>query len=149
MLCLAAMEDAVERPDLFVTKYDMERLRLLVDQEGKDGCPELRTRLISANVVPGGAIPPDVVTMNSNVLVQDMSTGNKRVLRLVFPEDEDFRRGRVSVTRPLGAALLGSRKGDELAWEQEFLRAGFKVKVVDVTDQPERQGRFTAKDEER
>ena len=48
-------------------------------------------------VDPAG-IPPDIITMNSRVCLQDMDTGEDLVYTLVFPKDANLESGRISVS---------------------------------------------------
>jgi regulator of nucleoside diphosphate kinase len=56
---------------------------------------------------------------------------------LVYPHQAD-RRGRVSVTSPLGTALLGLRTRQEIAWD---FQSGHRrvLRVLQVITQPERR----------
>jgi regulator of nucleoside diphosphate kinase len=134
-----------KKPTFFITEYDMEKLQFLLSQRTEDDFPELRVRLELAKVVSSKTIPHDVVTVNSKVRVQDVNTGEERALRVVFPKDENFRQGRISVTRPLGAALLGSRLGDEIIWGMISARQKFRTKVMNIIYQPEHSGQFSLK----
>ncbi len=134
-----------KHPQILVTDYDMERLHFLLSQRLEDDFPELRVRLEGAKVVSSKSIPDDTITVNSKVRVQDLNTGDERALRVVFPKDENFRHGRISVTRPLGAALLGSKVGDELVWGMISVRMKFKAKVLNIIYQPEHFGQFNLK----
>lgn len=139
------MEETMKHPRPLITRYDMERLQFLANRGEKDEYTELRARLALAAVVPGESISPDIITMNSKVLIMETDTGAERDVRIVFPRDEDIRYGRVSVTRPIGAALLGSREGDEVIWELPSTKMTFGAKIVAVVYQPEWHGQFYSK----
>ena len=62
------------------------------------------------------ALPADVVTIGSGVEVLDGLTGATRQLRLVLPGEVDVDAGRVSILTPIGAALIGLRKGQSIEW---------------------------------
>ena len=134
-----------KKQSVYVTEYDMEKLHFLLSQRAKDDFIELRDRLEQVNVISGKDIPHDIITVNSKIRVQDMNTGDEWALRVVFPKDENFRQGRVSVTRPFGAALLGSRVGDEVVWGMVSERVKFKIKVLKMIYQPEQFGQYTLK----
>ena len=61
-------------------------------------------------------LPADVVTIGSGVEVLDGLTGATRQLRLVLPGEVDVDAGRVSILTPIGAALIGLRKGQSIEW---------------------------------
>ncbi|WP_232415377.1 MULTISPECIES: GreA/GreB family elongation factor [Methylotenera] len=69
-----------------------------------------------AIVVPANKVPRNVIRMNSRVVYLDESTGIKRDIKLVFPEDVDLNTGKISVLSPLGAALLGLKERQTFDW---------------------------------
>ena len=117
-------------PSLIVTKTDLELLNLLGDN------PALQRELGRADVVAPREVPPNVVTMNSRVLYADQTAGVRRSVKLVYPHQADGR-GRLSVTSPLGTALLGLRAGQEIEWD---FPGGDRRRlfIENVVTQPER-----------
>ena len=65
-----------------------------------------------AEIVPGPRVPPDVVTVNSQVSFHDELTGSIHRITLVFPQDVSIAERRISVLSPVGRALLGRRVGE-------------------------------------
>jgi regulator of nucleoside diphosphate kinase len=64
-----------------------------------------------------GALPPDVVSIGAEIEVLDEHSGATRQLRLVLPGDDvDVDAGRVSILTPIGAGLIGLRKGQAIDW---------------------------------
>ena len=101
---------------------------------------KLQDELDRARVVEPHRIPDNVITMNSVVTVKYLTTGKEFTIRLVYPEDADAKENRVSVFAPVGAALLGYRKGDTIHWNSPGGK--IKIKVEDVVYQPEAVGCF-------
>ena len=66
-----------------LTEADYANLSLL------EASAPLRRVLETANVVASDAMPPHVVTMNTQVVLRDQTSGERRVLRVVFPSDAD------------------------------------------------------------
>jgi regulator of nucleoside diphosphate kinase len=128
---------------IFVTETDFERLRRLVD--GRRGgnlsdfeyLDTLEQELDRAEIVEPHAIPRDVITMNSEVRLQDLDSGEEKVYRLVFPGP--FRGDNsVSILAPIGTALLGYRTGDVIEWRvPKGIR---RLKILEVLYQPEAAG---------
>jgi regulator of nucleoside diphosphate kinase len=89
--------------------------------------------------VPRGEIPKDVVTMNSRVVFENETTGERREVTLVYPPHADIAAGKISVLVPIGTALLGLRVGQAIDWE---LPSGGKerYRIIDVPFQPEAAG---------
>jgi regulator of nucleoside diphosphate kinase len=133
---------------IFVTDDDFERLtRLLEQRQGSARDGELRAALDEelgrARIVAATAIPPDVVTMNSDVRFEDVETGERFEARLVYPEQADVDRGQISVLAPVGSALLGLSVGQSIRWP--LPRGGTRhLRVVAVTYQPEAAGDATS-----
>jgi transcription elongation factor GreA len=63
------------------------------------------------------SIPHGVVAYGSRVTVEDLGEGEETVYRLVFPEEADAAKGRISLGSPLGRALLNRSVGDEVEVE--------------------------------
>ncbi len=124
-----------ERPSLYLTQDDLERLsRLLEAQAGRFA--QLEGELARATVVPRADIPRDVVTMNSRGVFENETTGARREVTLVYPADADIDAGKISVLVPVGTALLGLRAGQSIDWQ---LPSGEKqrYRVIEVPYQPE------------
>jgi regulator of nucleoside diphosphate kinase len=58
-----------------------------------------------------------VVCMNCETEFRDETTGKVQKVTLVYPEDADISKRRVSVLTPIGTALIGLREGDTMTWE--------------------------------
>lgn len=72
-----------------------------------------------------------------------MDTGKESVVRVVFPGNEDMVHGRISVLKPLGAALLGRRAGDLVEWEIPSLNLTQKARILRIIYQPEKLGHYS------
>jgi regulator of nucleoside diphosphate kinase len=94
---------------------------------------------VRAVVVPRNEIPNDVVTMNSRVIFEIESTGERREITLVYPKDADIDSGKISVLVPIGTALLGLRVGQSIDWELPNGRKQ-RYRIVEVPFQPEAAG---------
>ncbi|MBL0353978.1 MAG: GreA/GreB family elongation factor [Dechloromonas sp.] len=101
----------MENVNLMLSDVDFVRLMAMPTP------PELRAVLECAIVFPAESMIPGVVTMQSRVCYRDQQTGQSREVEIVFPEDADASRGRVSVLAPVGAALIGLAIGQEIDWE--------------------------------
>ncbi len=122
---------------LIVTDRDLARLTVLPPHA------QLQYELDRAIVVSSEAVPRDVVTMNSHVRYVDEATGERRSVKIVYPDDADARHGKISVLAPVGAALLGLSLGQSIEWE--FPGGRRRVRVEEVVYQPESSGQDTRK----
>jgi regulator of nucleoside diphosphate kinase len=132
--------------DIFITEFDMRRLGELLQVALAFGKPErnylkeLNAELNRAQIVKPQEIPPDVVTMNSEVRLRESASGKEATYKLVFPAGANAEKRHISILAPLGTALLGYRRGDTLEWTGP---EGTKhAEIVEVLFQPEAAGRF-------
>lgn len=125
-------------PQIYLTQEDLDRLLKLVEVPG-NRWEMLERELVRATVVPRENIPADVVTMNSRVVFENETTGERREVTLVYPGNSDIDAGKISVLVPVGTALLGLRVGQSIDWE---LPGGEKqrFRIVKVPFQPEAAG---------
>lgn len=89
--------------------------------------------------VPAAEVPPDIVTMRSQVLLQDMHTRQQSRLTLCYPADAAPAAGRVSVLSPVGSALLGLRAGSLARWCGPG-GGSQAAEILDILFQPEASG---------
>ena len=105
-------------PDIVLSTEDHRRLRDLAHaglNMASTVADDLLYELDRANVVPSEQMSPDVVRMGSTVRYRT-SDGDQREVTLVFPGQADIEQNRVSVMTPIGAALIGIRKGQSITW---------------------------------
>ena len=72
---------------------------------------EARVRELSMYTI--ASIPPDVVAYGSRVTVED-DAGESVTYDIVFPEEADAGKKQISLSSPLGRALLNKAVGDEV-----------------------------------
>ena len=60
-------------------------------------------------------IPTDRVGLGSRVTVKDLKTKESEVFELVIPDAMDFEKGHISVSSPLGRALLDGKVKDTVS----------------------------------
>jgi regulator of nucleoside diphosphate kinase len=101
-----------------------------------DALELLATALRSAVVVPPDRMPAEVVTMRSRLVLNDVESGRRREVVLVYPEEERSHDGHVSVLSPMGVALLGLSEGALVAWTLPSGRTA-TLRVESVQYQPE------------
>lgn len=127
-----------------ISRLDRERLLPLIPPAASitPSWPlaQLRRLLEKGRVVRPQKMPANVVTMNSRVRLRDPMWETVETLTLVYPKDAGEEPGTVSVTSPLGAALLGTRVGGEARWIGP--RGPRRVVVEEIEYQPERAGDF-------
>lgn len=131
---------------IFITELDKDRLQKLIDKDkefskGKeDYLRNLEQELDRAQVVTSANIPRDTITMNSKVLLKELESGEEMVYTLVYPDDADITKDKISVLAPVGTAILGFREGDTVDWK---VPGGLvKLEVKKILYQPEAAGKL-------
>jgi regulator of nucleoside diphosphate kinase len=136
----------MRRRSIFITSFDLKRLQnLLSDLDGSvdvmaDNLEGLKKELNRAVPVAPKEVPPDVITMNSTVRLEDCDSGETMVYTLVFPHESRIEDNKISVLAPIGTAMLGYRVGDVFEWN---VPAGKRrIRIREVLYQPEAWGDF-------
>jgi transcription elongation factor GreA len=101
-----------------------ERQALL---EGKIN--DLYKKLSECEVVEPPKAPPERVVFGSTVALENQDTGEEVRYRLVGPFESDLASGTISVTSPIGRAVIGKEVGDEVQ-----VRAPGGVKRFEIID---------------
>ena len=83
--------------------------------EGRIG--ELEFKLANADVINIDNLPRDRAVFGTKVLLENVDTGEKVEYQLVGSDESDIENGRISVSSPLGKAIIGKKPGDELTLE--------------------------------
>ena len=85
-------------------------------------------------------MPPHIVTMNSTVSFEDESNGEKLTLTLVYPAAAGAP-GTVSILAPVGSALLGLSRDQQIDWPTPDGRHR-RLRVLEIGYQPEAAGHY-------
>ncbi len=75
---------------------------------------QLQQILANAEVLVGSNLPPDKVRFNSRVKVLNLDRGVEQEFQLVGGIEADTVRGQLSVSSPLGRALMGRTPGERV-----------------------------------
>lgn len=106
----AEIRKAVEHGDLRENseyKAALERQQFVQARLG-----QLRQRLSKLSSIDIAQIPTDKVGLGSEVVVEDEKTGTKETYNLVFGDSVEFEDGHVSMSSPIGLALVGRAVGE-------------------------------------
>lgn len=129
-----------------ITEFDLRRLNELLreaehtDYRGSKYLAELRAELDRAQIVPSQAVPQEVVTMNSIVVLFDPITRKEETYTLVFPENANIEQGKISILAPIGTTMLGCEIGD--SFESKTPAGKRRLKVKRIIYQPEAAGDY-------
>lgn len=94
----AEYESALERQRLMQSKYRT-----------------LKTRINEVAQIDITRLPNDKTGYGSIVEVFDLDTDKEVTYQLVMPEDADAKANRISVSSPIGKALMNKQEGDEIS----------------------------------
>ncbi len=76
---------------------------------------ELGFKLGNAEIIDTESLSRDRAVFGCKVVLENIDTGEEVRYQLVGPDESDIGNGRISVTSPLGQAILGRVPGDEVA----------------------------------
>ena len=127
--------------ELIMEKKESELLRRMIsmshltkDRSYRQSVIKLLQEMKTARVVSEAKMPLDVIRLNSEVAIS-VSENLQRNYFLVSPEKSDLKQNRISILAPMGLALFGYAKGDELEWE--FPQGTHSIKILDVIQHPQ------------
>jgi len=75
---------------------------------------ELGYKLGNAEIIEGDNLPKDRAVFACTVVLENADTGEDVEYQLVGPEESNIEEGRISVTSPLGKAIIGKKTGEEI-----------------------------------
>ena len=133
--------------NIIVNKLDHQRLWELIQSEKSnpnnhaDSLRKLAEELTRAKVCPPAEMPPNIVTMNSEIIITNLSNNQKQTIKLVYPNDADIAAKRISILAPIATALLGFRVGDVVEWSVP--KGVVNIRIEEIVYQPEAAGDFT------
>jgi transcription elongation factor GreA len=75
---------------------------------------QLEGRVRELSMYNIASIPQGVVAYGSRVTLEELDAGEPVVYEIVFPEEVDAAKGYISLSSPIGRALLNRAEGDEV-----------------------------------
>jgi Transcription elongation factor len=90
----------------------------------------LQAELKKAKLVEKDEFPGDAIGINSRVKVKTEETNDIMDITLVTPDKANIREGKVSVMAPIGTALIGFRKGQQIKWHVPSGKKTFTILEV-------------------
>ena len=115
----AAHGDLSENAEYDAAKNRQEFVRSRIAQlEG-------RVRELSMYTI--ASIPKGVVAYGSRVTVADVDSGDETEYRIVFPEEVDAARGEISLSSPIGRAMMNKTEGDEVEVQTPSGRRTYQI----------------------
>jgi transcription elongation factor GreA len=115
--------DLSENAEYDAAKEEQQHLELRISK--------LEMTLARAKIIDARDLPNDKIYILSRVKLKDLKTNEDFEYLLVSPEESDFENNKISVTSPIGKALLGKFRGDMV--EIKVPAGMLKYKILDIT----------------
>jgi transcription elongation factor GreA len=91
---------------------------------------EIENNLALSDVIDLAALTTDKAVFGTVVSIEEIDTGKSIKYQLVGPFESDINENKISVTAPLGKALIGKKIGDEI--EVKAPGGVRKFEIVDI-----------------
>lgn len=127
-------EIIVEKREYELLKNIMGMSRYKKDKTYHASLSKLSEELSKAKIVKDKDMPEDVVRFGSTVTINTKFTAEKSY-QIVTPENSDLKQNKISVLAPMGLALFGYAKGDEMQWQ--FPNGMSAIKIINVEQMQE------------
>ena len=115
--------DLSENAEYDAAKEEQQHLELRISK--------LEATLARAKIIQASDLPNDKIYILSRVKLKDLKTNEDFEYLLVSPEESNFEENKISVTSPIGKALLGKNKGDLV--EIKVPAGMLKYKILDIS----------------
>jgi len=88
---------------------------------------QLEGRVRELSMYTVASIPRGVIAYGSKVTLADVDSGDETEYRIVFPEEVDAARGHISLSSPIGRAMMNKSEGDEVEVQTPRGRRTYQV----------------------
>ncbi len=75
---------------------------------------EIGHMLATADIIDPDTLPKDRAVFASTVVLENIDTGETVEYQLVGPSEADVEKGSISISSPLGKAIIGKKPGEEI-----------------------------------
>lgn len=114
--------DLSENAEYDAAKEEQQHLEMKISK--------LEATLVRAKLIEAKDLPNDKVYILSKVKLKDLSTKDEFEYMLVSHEEANYEANKISVTSPIGKALLGKTKGETV--EIKVPAGLLKYQILDV-----------------
>lgn len=115
--------DLSENAEYDAAKEEQQHLEMKISR--------LELTLSHAKIIEAKDLPNDKIYILSRVKLKDLKTNDLFEYLLVSPEESNFEDNKISVTSPIGKALLGKTKGQTV--EIKVPVGLLKYQILDIT----------------
>jgi transcription elongation factor GreA len=96
---------------------------------------DLENQLAMANVINLKGLTTDKVVFGCYVSLEDTDSGEKIKYQLLGPYESDINKNKISVTSPIGKALIGKRIGSEIIVQTPGGTRNFEVIDISIEEE--------------
>ncbi len=114
--------DLTENSEYDAAKIEQEHLEMKIHRY-----EEMLSRV---KIIAAHEMPNDKIYILHNVKLRDLKTKEEFTYKLVSPEEADLDKDKISVTSPLGKAILGRKLDEE--FELDVPAGKMKYKIIDI-----------------
>lgn len=91
----------------------------------------IESKLPTFNVVDLNTLKSDKVIFGATVKVVDIDTDEEKEFTLLGPDEADFSKGSISISSPVGKALLGHEEGEEITIDIPKGRVTYEILSIE------------------
>ncbi len=117
-----------QKHPVIMTRKDYNLLHpLIAEKRNDDSDCSLLIELDRSIIVTEEAFPAHAIRLNSKVSVLDLATHEVIEFSIVMPDQADSRRNKISILTPMGIALIGFRKAEEVHYRVPLGLKRFRI----------------------
>lgn len=91
---------------------------------------DLEYKLSRADIIDSKTLSNDRAMFASSVVLENIDTGENVKYQLVGPDEANIEKGRISVSSPLGKAIIGKKPGDEIILQAPGGKRSYKLMEI-------------------
>ena len=107
--------------EIYIIKSDKEKLLQIINKaisqelKSEASLKELETEINRAKVIEQEELSYRFIKMNSKVIMT--VDQDEEELTLVYPNEADIKKNKISILSPIGTAILGYKEGSSVEWK--------------------------------
>jgi regulator of nucleoside diphosphate kinase len=136
----------MERGNIILSSLDAKRIRQYIEEAKQKGTlndftiQRLVYEINMAEIREPDKIPNNIVTMNSEINFSFINLKKQGKIKIVYPNEADVKKGRISIFSPIANVLLGHKEGDIIEWIGPM--GEMNIQIEKIVYQPEAAGHF-------
>jgi transcription elongation factor GreA len=91
---------------------------------------DLEYKVGNADIIDPSNLPTDKVVFASTFILENIDTGEEVKYQLVGEDESDIEKGKISISSPLGRAILGKSPGDEITLQAPGGKRSYELVAI-------------------